>query len=238
LFGLRMSLATSIRRGLALVGAACIAFGCVALANEPAAEAATRHARSRKAGPTFPMKADEYKALMEKRIDGVRAIIDKKLDRRGVSAERKKAIHKLFDDSSKDLRAEIARAAADGTVTQAEADKVKPLANGLRAKVRERMRAEKDPSAKEKLAKRDAEPKGVEKHRKSEKAEVEHGTKVDGPKVAKADGPKSGTTKATKGKDEAKKKGGGPNKHAKASSSKTASEKKKPREPAGGEADL
>jgi hypothetical protein len=113
----------------------------------PATALAARHHASHKAAPSYPMKADEYRALIEKRIDGVRAAIDKKLDRRGVSPERKKAIHKTIDESAQELRAEVARATADGVVTQSEADKIKPIATGLRAKVRERLRAEKSPGS-------------------------------------------------------------------------------------------
>src|ERR1700733_6685638 len=85
----------------------------------PALAGAAGH-RSHHAGPSFPMKADDFRKLMDKRIDAVRATIDRKLDRHGVTPDRKKAIHRIFDDASKDLRAEIDRAAADGTVTQAE----------------------------------------------------------------------------------------------------------------------
>ncbi len=139
--------------------AAALALAALASFAVPGVALAATHHRSRgahHAAPSFPMKADEYRVLMEKRIDSVRAVIDRKLDRRGVSADRKKAIHKIFDEASKDLKAEIARATADGTVTQAEADKIKPLVIGLRGKVRERLRAEKDPAAKERLAHEDA----------------------------------------------------------------------------------
>jgi colicin import membrane protein len=122
---------------------------CSLSAASPGWAAGKRHAAAgRAAAPSFPMKSDEYKELIEKRIDKVRAVVDKKLDRAGVSADRKKAIHKIIDEEAKDLRAEVAKATADGSVTEAEAGKVKVLTNGLRARVRERMRAEKNPKAK------------------------------------------------------------------------------------------
>src|SRR4051812_41674301 len=87
----------------------------------PAGAAGRHHGRSHHVAPSFPMKADEFRKLMDKRIEGVRGVIDKKLDRHGVTPDRKKAIHRIFDEAGRDLRAEIDRVAADGTVTQAEA---------------------------------------------------------------------------------------------------------------------
>jgi hypothetical protein len=94
-------------------------------------------------GPTvsFPMKPEEYRKLSEARLARILAVIDKKLDRGTVSPERRKAIHAMFDDAAKEARAEAARATADGSVTEAEATKVKALALQVRAGVRERMAA-------------------------------------------------------------------------------------------------
>jgi hypothetical protein len=181
---------------------------------------------------------------MEKRIDSVRAVIDRKLDRRGVSAERKKQIHKIFDEAAKDLRAEIARAAADGTVTEGEATKVKPLLTGLRAKVRERLRAEKDPNAKGRLEKEEAAKR--EKDKEKAKAAKEGAKKPAAPEGGSADGEHThhanaveahktaGQTKATKA-PAPKKKAAGATKPAKAG--KKAGKKPKPAEVEGG-ADL
>jgi len=52
---------------------------------------ASTHAKGHAPGVVFPMKAAEYKKRMDARIDKVRDAIDKKLDRSGVSSERKKA---------------------------------------------------------------------------------------------------------------------------------------------------
>lgn len=107
------------------------------------AAAAARHHAAK--GPTvaFPMKADEYRKLSEARLARILAVIDKKLDRGTVSPERRKVIHAMFDDAAKEARAEAARAAADGSVTEAEANKVKALALQVRIGVRERMAAER-----------------------------------------------------------------------------------------------
>jgi hypothetical protein len=205
------------------------ALALAAVLQPASAGAATHHRASHAAGPSFPMKADEYRALMEKRIDSVRAVIDRKLDRRGVSPDRKKQIHAIFDESAKDLRAEIARAAADGTVTQREAEKVKPLLTGLRSKVRERLRAGKDPHAKGK-------PEKEEAKKEKAKAGAKEAPSKDGARKppapdASADGehthhakavethPTTGQTKATKATT-SKKKGAGATKPAKATGKK------------------
>lgn len=86
-------------------------------------------------GPSYPMKADEFRKLADRRIEGVLATIEKKLDRHGVSKDRKKEIRRVFEEASRDARAEIAKAAADGTVTEAEAGKVKALTKIGRAHV-------------------------------------------------------------------------------------------------------
>jgi hypothetical protein len=100
-------------------------------------------AKGRAAPETFPMKATDFRKKIEARIDRVRAAIDKKLDAHGVSAERKAAIHRMIDESAKELRDALAQVSADGSVTEPEAAQVKKLALELRGKVRERMRAEK-----------------------------------------------------------------------------------------------
>lgn len=92
----------------------------------------------------FPMKAPEFRKKVEARIDRVRAAIDKKLDGHAVSAVRKAAIHKLIEDAAKEVREALTQVTADGSVTEAEANQVKKLTLELRAKVRERMRAEKN----------------------------------------------------------------------------------------------
>jgi hypothetical protein len=185
-----------------LAFALAFAVAAPGLAAPGLAAAAPRHARSHHAaGPSFPMKSDEYRKFAEARIERVRGVIDKKLDRHGVSADRKKAIHKIFDEAAHDVRAEVDKAAADGTVTQAEADKVKALTNGLRAKVRERLRGEKGPHAKEKVAKDDAAKKD-KADAKKDKPAADAKPKVDAakPKQAKAKPAKkpAGPTKPAK----------------------------------------
>jgi hypothetical protein len=211
---------------------------CTLASPVAAGAAGHRRAPAHHAGPSYPMKADDFRKLMEKRIDGVRGTIDKKLDRHGVTPDRKKAIHRIFDEVSKDLRAEIDWAAADGTVTQAEADKVKTLTTGLRARVRERLRAEKNPRLKEKLDRDEATKKDhaakAAAQKKAAPADPPHGdgaaaktaaTKTAAAKTAAAK-PKAKGAKPKTGHD------AGPTKTAKAPE-----KKHKPEAPASG-ADL
>jgi len=115
----------------------------LALGASPLITPSTASAKGHASPEAFPMKAPEFRKKIEARIDRVRAVIDKKLDGHGVSAERKAAIHRLIEEAAKEVRAALAQVTADGSVTEAEATQVKKLALELRAKVRERMRAEK-----------------------------------------------------------------------------------------------
>jgi len=195
------------------------------------------------AAPSFPMKPDEYKQLVERRIDKVRDAIDRKLDRRGVSAERKKAIHKILEEEAKDIRAEAVKVSADGTVTEAEAGKVKALSNGLRARVRERLRAEKDPKARATLAairaKEAKEKAGKEKAQKAAKdaaakAEAERAVKQAAvkQKAAREAATKAARTRAARAARVTKTKAAGQTKPAKVKARPAKARKKKKPAPA------
>jgi len=173
---------------------AALALAALVSALSPSVALAAHHHRHVDRA-SYPMKADEFRQLMEKRIDSVRAAIDRKLDKRGVSAERKKAIHKIFDDAAKDVRAEMNRAAAKGTVDREDAENVKTLASGLRARVRQRLRAEKNPKLKDKLAREEAKRKERAAAREAVRKKAAP-TGVDaGPKTAKATAPAEGAAK-------------------------------------------
>ncbi len=92
---------------------------------------------------SFPMKATEYRKLVERRVESVWETIDKKLEHNRVSPERKKEIRHLLDDSAKGMWLEVDRASADGTVTRDEAERVRVLADGLRGQLRKRLAEEK-----------------------------------------------------------------------------------------------
>src|SRR5262249_35927279 len=113
----------------------------VALSSFASPAGASGHAKPHPA--SYPMKAESYRKMVEAKIDRVRAQVDKKLERAGVSIVRRKEILKMFDANVKDVRAELDRASADGQITQEEATKVNALASGVRNKLRARLAAEK-----------------------------------------------------------------------------------------------
>lgn len=119
------------------------AVSLLSLASPSAANAAKHHAKHHVDAPSYPMTADEFRPLAERRIEKVWGVVEKKLDKRNVSPDRKKAMRKTFDEVAREARSEIDKAVADGTVTQAEGDKFKRVALSLRTKFRERLANEK-----------------------------------------------------------------------------------------------
>ena len=74
------------------------------LGASPLIAPSTASAKGHASPEAFPMKAPEFRKKIEARIDRVRAVIDKKLDGHGVSAERKAAIHRLIEEAAKEVR--------------------------------------------------------------------------------------------------------------------------------------
>lgn len=91
---------------------------------------------------SFPMQPNAYRVVLQKRIDGVWAVIERKLEGHNVSAERKKQIRAMLDDSAKDIWTEFNKAAADRSISREEAGHLRDATRGLRAKVRSKMAAE------------------------------------------------------------------------------------------------
>ena len=126
-----------------LVGSV-VALSVALVALQPApAFAAKKHASLHTPTAEYPMKADAFRKATDTRIERLWGAIEKKLERRSVSAERKKSLRKMFDEAAQETRAQVTKATADGIVTQAEGDQVKRLALGIRLRLRERIRAEK-----------------------------------------------------------------------------------------------
>jgi hypothetical protein len=90
------------------------------------------------------MKSDEFKKLIEKKIATVKNAIEKKLERHGVSADRRTEVRHTVDVAATDLRAAVEKACGDGVVTREEGAKVKALAQKLRGRVRQELRKEKN----------------------------------------------------------------------------------------------
>ena len=91
----------------------------------------------------YPMKAKDFETFIEGRIQRVKDAVDRKLEKNGVSEARKKEILRTLDEVAKPVRAQLARATADGTVTRDEGEMLKTLAAGLRGKMRARLKADK-----------------------------------------------------------------------------------------------
>ncbi len=84
----------------------------------------------------YPMKADEFRAMVEKRIEKVKARVEKGMEEHKLPAAQRAVITKAVDDAAKQVRGAVDKAATDGTVTKEEAKQVRELAEQLRAKVR------------------------------------------------------------------------------------------------------
>jgi hypothetical protein len=86
----------------------------------------------------FPMKADVFRDIVEKRINKAREKLDRVLDKRDLPPGIEAQIKKDFDAGVVKVRAAADKAAADGTVTKEEARAVRDLAQELRREAREK----------------------------------------------------------------------------------------------------
>ena len=129
---------TVARLAAALIAAATFAVPMTSFAE--AAPAAVTHGGHKHHGDKekaqYPMKADEFRAMVEKRIEKVKARVEKGMEDRKLPREQRAVITKAVDDAAKQVRGAVDKAAADGTVTKEEAKAVRELAEQLRAKVR------------------------------------------------------------------------------------------------------
>lgn len=86
----------------------------------------------------FPITADAFRQLVEKRISKAREKLDRVLDKRDLPPGIEAQIKKDFDAGVVKVRAAVDKAAADGTVTKEEAKAVRDLAQELREEAREK----------------------------------------------------------------------------------------------------
>ena len=145
-------------------------------------------AASAKTHGEYPMKAKDFETFIEGRIQRVKDAVDRKLEKNGVSDARKKEILKTLDEVAKPVRAQLARATADGTVTREEGEMLKSLAAGLRGKMRARLKSEKRTKADEPAPKKT-------RSKKAEKASAEKAP------AGKAPAEKASAEKASAEKD-------------------------------------
>ena len=82
----------------------------------------------------FPMDGAAFVAKLEKRLERVAARIEKRLERSDKSDEAKERIRRRFLAGAEKVRTAARDAAADGTVTREEAQRVRELAKRVRGK--------------------------------------------------------------------------------------------------------
>jgi hypothetical protein len=86
----------------------------------------------------FPMKAEQFKKVLDKRIEHARARLDKVLDDRKVPDAIKTQVRKDFADGAAAVRALADKAEADGVVTKEEAKQVRELAQQLKRQAKDK----------------------------------------------------------------------------------------------------
>ena len=80
---------------------------------------------------TFPMAAAEFKEHVEARIAKARSHLETRIAERNLTPEEATARRAKFDAGVGIVNAEVAKAVADGTVTEEEANAVREVAKAL-----------------------------------------------------------------------------------------------------------
>jgi len=111
----------------------------VALAFGLSASALARPALARS---SFPSDPSETRKIVEKRVTAVWTTVERKLEGRHVSADRKREIRRMFDDAAKPVFDQLDRSSSDGTISKEEGNRIRALISGLRGGLRERLAAE------------------------------------------------------------------------------------------------
>lgn len=117
--------------------AVALAFALVAAPVAAHAEGKDRSAEVKKQRK-FPMPAESFNKLIEKRLTKAREHLVSRLDKHNAPEAMKAQAKKDFDAGAAAVRALSAKVQADGTVTQEEAKQVRDLAKDLKQKAREK----------------------------------------------------------------------------------------------------
>ena len=133
-----------VRSAAVAIALAVVTVPVVAMAGETAPKRGERHHDPAE----FPMPAKTFRELVEKRIQHAREHLAKQLDAHKVPAIAQTEIKKRFEEGAKVVRQAADQAAADGTVTKDEADKVKTTAKEEKKKGREQLKAHRKGEAK------------------------------------------------------------------------------------------
>ena len=104
------------------------------------AKKAERHQRPKL---NFPVDAQLFRKVVEKKIEHARENIDKQLKAHKVPAAQQAEIKKHFEAAVKQIRTAADQVASDGTVTKEEAQKVRELAKDLKKQAREQAHTKK-----------------------------------------------------------------------------------------------
>ncbi|MFO0587206.1 MAG: hypothetical protein U0441_06700 [Polyangiaceae bacterium] len=97
----------------------------------------------------FPMKAEQFQKIVDKRIEHVKSKVEAALKKHNVSDADKANVMKAVDEGAASVRAAAKKAEADGTVTKEEAQAVRDLAKKIREDARTKLTQKKSPAAKD-----------------------------------------------------------------------------------------
>jgi hypothetical protein len=114
---------------------------------ESANKSSSRHDRA-----IFPMKSDEFRKIVEKRIERMKTHIERSMTKHNLPVPARAEVNRTVDTAVKDIHAMVDKVAADGMVTKDEAKQLKDLAEQFRDKLREQFN-DKSPKAKAPKAK-------------------------------------------------------------------------------------
>ena len=89
--------------------------------------------------PQFPLEAERFQNVVDKRIAKAREHMERALDKHPVPDALKAQIRNDFDAGTAQVQAAAKRVGADGTVTKEEAKEVRDLAKELKDKAREKL---------------------------------------------------------------------------------------------------
>jgi hypothetical protein len=154
---------TLARIASALIAASLAVVPVTAMADQKSSETkpledSGRKGSSRRDKPAFPMKAEEFRKMVEKRIERIKAHVERSMSKHSLPAPQRAEVNKAVDTAVKEVHGAVDKATADGVVTRDEAKQIKAIAGQLRDRMREQLK-EKGPRAKAPKAK--AKPKSA-----------------------------------------------------------------------------
>ena len=97
--------------------------------------------------PAFPMKAEEFRKMVEQRIERIKARVERSMSKHSLPATQRAEVNKAVDAAVKEIHVAVDNVAKDGVVTRDEAKQIKGIAQKLRETMREQLK-EKGPRAK------------------------------------------------------------------------------------------